>query len=295
MTTGFCFVIQLLLLLQMLVQSSNCDPDTYMHVHVLPQKEGATGVLEKAPQLENGIDYGNDDDDERGATKPPRNTKASVENSGNQEAGNGPTQPPRTTEASPVGEPLDEHSVKTVNCGNHRAESCAKCPERGHSSKKDDWHESDYCNGECEWRNIGDPWSWRKWEKIKIKMGCGFKKGAGVSCGRHTADFCGECPLGNGENWCNGDCTWSSKNVVGKKNGKCVIYRTAAECRQPMIKGSIGKGCKSRVKNWYYDSKTKDCKPFTFNGCNGNKNRFWSKEECRHSCGWGSLTPTIVN
>ena len=31
--------------------------------------------------------------------------------------------------------------VKTVNCGNHRAESCAKCPERGHSSKKDDWHE----------------------------------------------------------------------------------------------------------------------------------------------------------
>ena len=60
--------------------------------------------------MENGIDYGNDDDDETGATKPPRNTKASVENSGNQEAGNGPTQPPRTTEASPVGQPLDEHS-----------------------------------------------------------------------------------------------------------------------------------------------------------------------------------------
>ena len=115
--------------------------------------------------MENGIDYGNYDNDETGATKPPRNTKASVENSGKQEAGNGPTQPPRTTEASPVGEPLDEHSgcffsfsfslssphthtmditfclVKTVNCGNHRAESCAKCPERGHSSKKDDWHE----------------------------------------------------------------------------------------------------------------------------------------------------------
>ena len=36
---------------------------------------------------------------------------------------------------------------------------------------------SDYCNGECEWRNIGDPWSWRKWEVPKIKMGCGFKKG----------------------------------------------------------------------------------------------------------------------
>ena len=29
--------------LQLLVQSSNCDPDTYMHVHVLPQKEG--GIL----------------------------------------------------------------------------------------------------------------------------------------------------------------------------------------------------------------------------------------------------------
>ena len=143
--------------LQLLVQSSICDPDTILHVHLKPsEKEGAYlflftissliistwfrssfltstiskiinlyflseaaldtggGVLTNTPQAENGIDYGNDDaDEETGATKPPGNTKASIENSGNQEAGNGATQPPRTTEASPVPEmglPKDEAS-----------------------------------------------------------------------------------------------------------------------------------------------------------------------------------------
>ena len=134
--------------LQLLVQSSICDPDTILHVHLKPpEKEGEIsssfhhlnshhlntistiinlyllseaaldtggGVLTKTPQTEKGIDYGNDDDDpETGATKPPGNTKASVESSGNQEAGNGATQPPRTTEVSPVPEmglPKDEAS-----------------------------------------------------------------------------------------------------------------------------------------------------------------------------------------
>ena len=129
--------------LQLLVQSSICDPDTILHVHLKPpEKEGEIsssfhhlnshhlntistiinlyllseaaldtggGVLTKTPQTEKGIDYGNDDDDpETGATKPPGNTKASVESSGN-----GATQPPRTTEVSPVPEmglPKDEAS-----------------------------------------------------------------------------------------------------------------------------------------------------------------------------------------
>jgi len=30
----------------------------------------------------------------------------------------------------------------------------------------------------------------------------------GVSCGRHNAATCMECPQGNGAAWCNGDCKW---------------------------------------------------------------------------------------
>ena len=30
-----------------------------------------------------------------------------------------------------------------------------------------------------------------------------------VNCGGHSADFCHECPNGNGASWCNGDCEWN--------------------------------------------------------------------------------------
>ena len=31
---------------------------------------------------------------------------------------------------------------------------------------------------------------------------------AAVSCGMHSTPTCGECPMGNGASWCNGDCLW---------------------------------------------------------------------------------------
>ena len=33
-------------------------------------------------------------------------------------------------------------------------------------------------------------------------------KDSGVSCGQHRAPNCGQCPQGNGFNWCNGECRW---------------------------------------------------------------------------------------
>ena len=35
-----------------------------------------------------------------------------------------------------------------------------------------------------------------------------------VSCGNHFADSCAECPMGNGEGWCNGDCSWIGGQCV---------------------------------------------------------------------------------
>ena len=32
-----------------------------------------------------------------------------------------------------------------------------------------------------------------------------------VNCGNHYATSCYDCPQGNGRNWCNGECFWSTK------------------------------------------------------------------------------------
>ena len=42
--------------------------------------------------------------------------------------------------------------------------------------------------------------------------------------------------------------------------------------------------CVGRFKKWYYDSNRKECKVFTFGGCEGNGNRFSSENECQSVC-----------
>jgi len=45
-----------------------------------------------------------------------------------------------------------------------------------------------------------------------------------VSCGRHDASTCAECPQGNGAGWCNGDCKW--------KNNRCVTDYKLTICEE---------------------------------------------------------------
>lgn len=50
-----------------------------------------------------------------------------------------------------------------------------------------------------------------RWQNASHAMACRHTRGAaaaGVSCGAHTAGSCGQCPMGNGAAWCNGDCQW---------------------------------------------------------------------------------------
>lgn len=42
--------------------------------------------------------------------------------------------------------------------------------------------------------------------------------------------------------------------------------------------------CRGRFRKWYYERRTRSCKEFTFGGCEGNGNRFSSKEECETVC-----------
>ena len=45
----------------------------------------------------------------------------------------------------------------------------------------------------------------------------------------------------------------------------------------------VGK-CVGRFHKWYYDTNLKQCKTFTFGGCEGNGNRFSSESECQAVC-----------
>ena len=60
---------------------------------------------------------------------------------------------------------------------------------------------------------------WSKYWKCSVDVhgGVSEKKRLGspahipsVSCGGHVAKNCGECPSGNGESWCSGDCEWDA-------------------------------------------------------------------------------------
>lgn len=46
------------------------------------------------------------------------------------------------------------------------------------------------------------------WQARECPPGFGVFTGFKVSCGGHTASSCFECPQGNGEAWCNGECEW---------------------------------------------------------------------------------------
>mmetsp|Transcript_70509 Transcript_70509/g.182926 ORF Transcript_70509/g.182926 Transcript_70509/m.182926 type:complete len:172 (-) Transcript_70509:347-862(-) len=49
----------------------------------------------------------------------------------------------------------------------------------------------------------------------------------GVSCGRHHASSCFECPQGNGKNWCNGDCEWIDIDEQFGGGSACIAKGTA--------------------------------------------------------------------
>ncbi|KAF4799411.1 hypothetical protein TURU_054803 [Turdus rufiventris] len=55
----------------------------------------------------------------------------------------------------------------------------------------------------------------------------------------------------------------------------------AEPCRLPLDEGD----CQRYTLRWYYNQRVTECRPFVYSGCQGNLNRFDSKEECELRCG----------
>ncbi|KAJ7406919.1 hypothetical protein WISP_130785 [Willisornis vidua] len=54
----------------------------------------------------------------------------------------------------------------------------------------------------------------------------------------------------------------------------------AESCSLPLDEGH----CQSYTLRWYYNQRVTECRPFVYSGCQGNLNRFDSKEECELRC-----------
>lgn len=52
-------------------------------------------------------------------------------------------------------------------------------------------------------------------------------------------------------------------------------------CSIPKLEGP----CNENRLRWFYDVYTGHCQPFYYGGCEGNANRFESKEDCTRVCG----------
>lgn len=62
----------------------------------------------------------------------------------------------------------------------------------------------------------------------------------------------------------------------------------AAACRLPIVPGP----CQSLVTRWAFDAAQGKCITFTYGGCKGNGNQFYSEKECKEYCGAPQLSGT---
>ncbi|CAG7832826.1 unnamed protein product [Allacma fusca] len=67
------------------------------------------------------------------------------------------------------------------------------------------------------------------------------------------------------------------------------------EIRSSLAKGNCSETCllppkggpclgRKGFRMWYYNFKDGECAKFSYGGCRGNKNKFWSREECEGLC-----------
>ncbi|NXU51211.1 AMBP protein, partial [Turnix velox] len=89
------------------------------------------------------------------------------------------------------------------------------------------------------------------------------------------------------ESFLYGGCLGNGNNFYSEK--ECLqACRTEAACRLPIVQGP----CQKPVTRWAFDAAQGKCITFSYGGCKGNGNQFYSEKECKEYCGAPSLAGT---
>ena len=101
---------------------------------------------------------------------------------------------------------------------------------------------------------------------------------------------------GNGNNFaskteCMAVCMNNSRNFYGNRKAKGVEYvtiipRIRSDCSKMIRKGQ----CSGSIKMYGYDKVTGKCRNFTYTGCGGNSNRFFTLSSCKAVCEAGGIS-----
>ena len=70
-----------------------------------------------------------------------------------------------------------------------------------------------------------------------------------------------------------------------------IIPRVRSDCNKPISRGI----CSGSLKMYGYDMKSGECHNFTYSGCAGNSNRFFTLSSCKSVCEGGARSPHLPN
>ena len=70
-----------------------------------------------------------------------------------------------------------------------------------------------------------------------------------------------------------------------------IIPRVRSDCNKPISRGI----CSGSLKMYGYDMKSGECHNFTYSGCAGNSNRFFTLSSCKSVCEGGARGPHLPN
>uniref|UniRef100_A0A4W4FD09 BPTI/Kunitz inhibitor domain-containing protein n=1 Tax=Electrophorus electricus TaxID=8005 RepID=A0A4W4FD09_ELEEL len=58
------------------------------------------------------------------------------------------------------------------------------------------------------------------------------------------------------------------------------VSSVSSVCHEPMSEGH----CSEYTLLWYFHLSSRECRPFVYSGCGGNRNRFQTKHDCQTYC-----------
>ncbi|CAH1635838.1 unnamed protein product [Spodoptera littoralis] len=73
------------------------------------------------------------------------------------------------------------------------------------------------------------------------------------------------------------------KNLIATEQKSYTRFQATVASKTCMLIPDNGP-CRSRIKMWYFNPDAKECSEFEWGGCQGNGNRFETKEECWNFC-----------